>query len=193
MLADIKRATGSVGLALHPDKTNIFTNASQGTGRPTDTQAQVDDISVEILADSATIKYLGRLVTCECPNDVELANRMRKAWSAFASHKHELTSIYYPLKDRIKLFNSVVTPSMLYGNEVWPMTKDTEMKITRVQRRMLRQMVQARRRVVPHDCSKDVDSNPGSEGTRLKGVPSYAMCNHSLIPFDVLRSVPNHC
>ena len=185
MLSDIQRSTANVGLSLHPGKTKIFTNANRKSGRQAAGSVHVNGLEIEIIPRTSTTKYLGRLVSCDKPFECELNNRIRKAWAAYGLHKQELTSRSYPLKDRIRLLNSTVAPTLLYGSEVWPMTRDVEHQITCAQRRMLRHMLGAKRRTIQTegmentdvDCA-DVDSNPepeqdytssgASESTRLE-------------------------
>ena len=56
----------------------------------------------------------------------------------FHMFKGELCRPDYPLKARMRLFNAVITPSILYGCAAWTMTKEREQKLIVTQRRMLR-------------------------------------------------------
>eukprot|EP00959_Pyramimonas_sp_CCMP1952_P263958 5519883-Pyramimonas_sp.AAC.1 len=80
---------------------------------------------------TTTITYLGRLVSGDKPLGCELNNRIRKTWASYGTHKQELTSLVYPVKDRIRLLNNTVAPTLLYGNEVWPVTRHVEHNFTR--------------------------------------------------------------
>ena len=51
-----------------------------------------------------------------------------------------------PLKDRAKLFEATVTPSVMYGSSTWALTAERERKLTSTRRRMLRWMTQTPRR-----------------------------------------------
>jgi len=61
--------------------------------------------------------------------------------------KQELTSSAYSLTDRIRLFHGTVTPTILYGSSCWTMTKELERRLRACQRRMLRLIIGARRRI----------------------------------------------
>ena len=58
----------------------------------------------------------------EEPVDTELQNTVAKAWSEFSDFREELTDADVPLRTRMRLFNSVITPSTLYGSASWAMT-----------------------------------------------------------------------
>jgi hypothetical protein len=55
------------------------------------------------------------------------------------------------LKQRLKLFEATVTPTVLYGSASWTLTRDLENKVKKSQRRMLRIILGAGRRHVPMD------------------------------------------
>ena len=146
MLRDLNSSVSHFGLKLHPEKTKVLTNAVKQTGRGRDHSMTAGDLTVEILPLEATVKYLGRHITFDKPMQSEIAHRVRCAWAKFSSYKQELTNKHYSLRDRLKLFDSVVTPTMLYGSSSWVLTKETEHILTRTQRRMLRMVLGSSRR-----------------------------------------------
>ena len=77
----------------------------------------------------------------------ELRNRIAKGWAKFAIYRDELTNSYYSLRQRMRLFASVVQPSVLYGCVSWTMTKEREQLIQTTQRKMLRKIVGTKRSV----------------------------------------------
>ncbi len=121
MLADVAQAAGQVGLELHMGKTVILSN---GIGKDIgQTSVVIRDQKIKILRPFESTAYLGRALNLIDPNDTEISNRITKAWKKFFSHKHELCSKYYSTEVRFKLFDSVITPSILYGCGAWAMTK----------------------------------------------------------------------
>ena len=44
------------------------------------------------------------------------------------SHRQDLMSSKYPLRDRLKLLDATVTPSLLYASGTWTMTEETKKK-----------------------------------------------------------------
>ena len=89
---------------IHLDKTNI-------PSKPEIKQrvVNIDNITVQILLPGDKAKYLGQTQTCE------QQSRIRIAWSSSAKHRQELTSRSYMLRHRLRVFDAVITPSMLRG------------------------------------------------------------------------------
>ena len=80
MMSDFKRSIEKVGLKIHPDKTKIFDK--QRSIRQT--EATIDDISVEIQPLSRKAQYLGQTISFEQQDTTEIKNRIRAAWASFA-------------------------------------------------------------------------------------------------------------
>ena len=105
-------------------------------------------MKIEVLPRDGKIKYLGRQITFESAAVVELSNRIKAAWAKFMQYKHELTKKTYSLSDRLRLFESVVSPTVLYGSETWTLTAEMARLLKTTQRRMLRMILgQGRRRI----------------------------------------------
>jgi len=111
----------------------------------------VDDIEMELLPYDETVKYLGRVITFSDSSALEVEHRMGSAWRRFMSLKDELTNRRYSLNDRLKLFDSVVKATALYGCAAWTLTKELEAQSRTAQRRMLRMIVGCKRRL----CTRD--------------------------------------
>lgn len=106
MLADINSEAQKYELEVHHDNTKILWN---GRGRGTNARTvRVAHKEFDVLKPSATTDCLGRLFSFTDTHDVELDNRLSKAWKTFAVFKEELTDKSYPLGQRLKLFRSVV-------------------------------------------------------------------------------------
>ena len=112
------------------------------------------------------VKYLGRKLTFDNYHKTELNNRIAAGWGKFHLLRHELTSKHYPLKSRIKLFNSTVTPTVMYGCTSWTLTKDMETTLQRAQRRMLRLIINTpRRRTHKSQRNGDDESQSTNDAT----------------------------
>ena len=72
---------------------------------------------------------MGRLLSAHETQDVELDFRIERAWKKFFAHKSELCGRDFRLRDRLKLFDSVITPTVLYGSGTWTMTQAREAKL----------------------------------------------------------------
>ena len=89
--------------------------------------------------------YLGKLFCFQDMHDLELKNRVAKAWFHIGMYKAELTDRHLDLKTRMKLFKSVVQPTFLYGCASRTLTCEREQFIQSTQRRLMRQIVRTRR------------------------------------------------
>ena len=146
MLNDLHDLAATCGLELHPDKTVILSNLSQRRGRQAATTVQVGGRQVQVLKHDASTKYLGRKLTLGAHHTTEIDNRISIAWRKFNALRSELTNSRYPLQSRIHLFNSTITPTILYGCASWTTTKATTDQLRTTQRRMLRLIVKTARR-----------------------------------------------
>ena len=145
MIADVAIEGAKVGLKLHPEKTKIQHN-NMGYGSHVK-RATINGMSIEVLAPTASAMYLGRALSLTETHDVELNHRLKKAWAKFSVYRQELTDKDIPLYWRLKLFDTVVTPTVLYGCSSWVMTCAREASLRSAQMHILRKIV-GRRRLV---------------------------------------------
>ena len=138
---------------------------------------------------------MGRQITFGALHEDELDHRLRSGWAKFTQHKQELASKTYSLNDRLRLFDAVITPTVLYGAECWTMTKAMENMLQRTQRRMLRIVLgQGRRHVQPStqdsaSSGSDVQSITPNDGAS-QGEDSDDNADDQLEPWvDWIRRV----
>eukprot|EP00973_Karenia_brevis_P086494 11995943-Karenia_brevis.AAC.1 len=74
-------------------------------------------------------------------HSTELDHRLAMGWAAFFKLKGALCNRRVSLADRIALFESSVTPSVLYACGTWTMNADMEHKLRCARRRMLGRMI----------------------------------------------------
>ena len=127
---------------------------------------------LEILPFSTTTKYLGRLIGFDRPHEAEVDNRIRIAWKRFMAHKEELTCKSYTLRNRLRLFDSVVTSCVLYGAACWTLTQALQVKLQRTQRKMLRMILGSGRRRKESAHTSTEDYNDASDGEASSGTCS---------------------
>ena len=108
MLCEFKKSTEKVGLKIHPGMTKILSNQSLNIRK----EIEFDDITVETLTREESTKYLCQMITLQQQETTEIRNRTRAAWATFHKHRQELTSRNYMLKHRLRLFDTVVSPTM---------------------------------------------------------------------------------
>jgi len=92
-----------------------------------------------------------------------------------AVYKDELCNNKYELNHRLRLFDSVIMPTILYGSGTWTMDRDRENTLRGTQRKMLRKVLgSGRREKEPSEESASTQETSGdtvsqlSENTRSK-------------------------
>ena len=150
MLCDFKRSTEKVGLRIHPGKTKILSNQSSNIRK----DIEIEDIKVEILTREESTKYLGQMTTFQQQETTEIRNRIR-AWATFLKYRQELTSRNNMLRHRLRLFDAVVSLTMNYASGTWTLTKEHERMIQSTHRKMLRFIIQTKRRYKKIEKRKD--------------------------------------
>ena len=98
---------------------------------------------IQILPTKDAHRYLGRQL-CLHPDlrcDIEINHRVKIAWMKFHQHSKWLLNRHVSLRQRLKLFRSIISPALIFGLAVFPMSKINLEKIAAVQRRMIRSIV----------------------------------------------------
>ena len=170
MVQDLREAAAKRGRKIHSGKTKVLTNASGVIGSAVPKSIVVGDEHYDVLDYDGSTKYLGRKVCYNDPHETEFNNRVAKAWDAFTKYRHELTDRRHKLPTRLKLFDAVVSSTLLYGCESWTLRVDHQRRLTVIQRKMLRMVLNAKRRSVPTDGSDD------SQTTDTSDIESEATC-----------------
>ena len=140
MPEQFKRSTDKVGLEIHPNKTK---NLSNQTVRR---QKEVEIDNIKIAKKKRAPSILDKKITFEQQETAEIRNRIRRAWAAFFKFRQELTSKTYRYKDRLRLFDMVITPTLTYSCATWTLTKEHERMIKSTQRKVLRLIIQTKKK-----------------------------------------------
>ena len=117
--------------------------------------------NVEVLGLEDATMYLGRSLSFQEFHEVELKHRLKKAWAKFYALKEELCSKSYRLCHRLRLFGSVITPTVMYSAGTWTMTARREQLLKKTQRQMLRMMTKIGRKA---ECAGRSTSDTSSDG-----------------------------
>ena len=141
MIVDLDKNAAKFGLKIHMGKTAVLTNASRS--RPN--TIKCGQAVVKVLLQDDAEKYLGRKISIDLFHETEIANRIAAGWCAFWKLKDVLCNRRLSLKDRFRLFESCVSPGVLYACGTWTLTVDLSLQIQAAQRKMLRWLVGLRR------------------------------------------------
>ena len=145
MMCEFKEATEKVGLTIHPNKTKILSNESSMNSH-TKRYIKIGDMNIEILAKSESVKYLGQRISFYQQETLEIKSRIRAAWTTFREYRQELTSKKYMLKLRLRLFDATVSQTLCYAAGTWTPSREHERMIQSTQRKMLRLIIQTKRK-----------------------------------------------
>ena len=142
MLTHFSDRSSVYGLKLNYDKTKILTwdRLRRGCSAVT-----IHGRQVEVLAENQAEKYLGRKLCFQNSQATELNHRLACAWASFHKHKSELCGKNYNVNDRVKLFEAVVSTTLLYGCCSWALTMKMEKILVVQRRRMLRYVFRVHR------------------------------------------------
>ncbi|CAE8597884.1 unnamed protein product [Polarella glacialis] len=86
------------------------------------TVVSVNNKPVEFLPLDGSTMYLGRLLTLGDFHGTKIQHRISRGWKMFWSLKRTLCDKGHSLRDRLKLFEATVSPTVLYGSGTWTMT-----------------------------------------------------------------------
>ena len=128
-------AFGKVGLELNTAKSKILTNDSIEYS-----YLDIAENLVEVVEPDSHHKYLGRYLSGEYifRERVEINHRIQCVWMKFGQHRKTLCNQNVSIHLRLKLFDAVVTPTLIFGLAVLPLSTTSLEKIAVLQRKMLR-------------------------------------------------------
>ena len=111
MISDLHAEASKFGLKVHAGKTRILTTDSSATRRP----CKLTGHEVQVLPAGESEKYLGRKLSLDDFHGTELDNRLAMCWAAFFKFKAALCNRCVPIRLRLALFETAVSPSTLYS------------------------------------------------------------------------------
>lgn len=129
----------NAGLTINASKTKILTTDENITCSEAPLLVDAAGSMVEVVRRNATHKYLGRLF----PGDLKqrgpsnLAHRFTCAWFKYHSLQPTLENKRIPIRLRLKLFDAVISPTVLYSLPTTPLTSSHLEKLDALQRKMM--------------------------------------------------------
>ena len=139
MLELLHDELAAVGLQMHEAKTKILTSSENG-GRAS---LPVRGMSIEMLERSKAHRYLGKMLSLDPESRVkaELDSRLRASWCKFNQLRRWLTNRNIHLRSRLRLFDSAVRPTALFGLHALPLSVSNLRRISGADMRMRRCIV----------------------------------------------------
>ena len=86
------------------------------------------------------LEYLGVTLTHNCKEDVEIDKRLMKGSKAMGSLQKIMSSKITSKKTKIRLYRTIIQPTVLYGCETWILNKSIAEKLERWERKILRKI-----------------------------------------------------
>ena len=139
MAKALKEELSKVGLSLNAAKDKVLTTVSDIDVQSLD----IDGEPVDILHGDTAHTYLGRKLCGDlrARSYCEVAHRVQITWMSFHKHRDVLMDKALSVHSRIKFFQTVITPTILFGLSSCSMTLSQVNSLDVVQRRMLRKIV----------------------------------------------------
>ena len=140
MLELLEAILREYGLELNMAKTMILSTCPAPGAK---TFVEVCGAFAEILGKNGSHKYLGRAFSGNLQDRGKSAldHRLGCGWAKFQNLQGTLTCKHVPLKLRLKLFDAVVSPTVLYALSTAPLTAGQLHKLDVTQRCMLRRIL----------------------------------------------------
>ena len=128
-----------IGLSLNTSKTRVFTT----TPIAYLSFIELNSEMVQVVFGIETHMYLGRRLprNFRCRAQTELSHRSQAAWATFHERKHILTDRQISISKRLKLFDAVISSTILFGLADLAITAKQRQPLMILQRRIFRFMV----------------------------------------------------
>ena len=95
----------------------------------------------QALPQTVTFTYLGSTVRVEGATGTDIKQQLSKERAAFNNLQNVWKSGQYTTRIKLKLYNSCVIPTLLYGSECWRMTEADQQKLSIFHTKSLRRIL----------------------------------------------------
>lgn len=130
MLNTLDIESKRIGLNMNLNKTKVMTN---GVQRP----IKLEDAEIEYVSEYI---YLGQTISFQNATAKEIDRRIATAWRKYWANK-DIFKSRIPIYLKKKLMDNTILPSLLYGCQTWPLTREAVAKIAKFQRAAERSML----------------------------------------------------
>ena len=120
-----------IGLEINEEKTKVMETLPE---------KDEEDLTVDdyVFEKAQSFKYLGVTITGNNDWNTEITSRLLKAERTFFSLIKFFKSKLFSRGTKLRLYMSIVRPTLTYGCEVWPTTVQIEQKLRSFENRVLR-------------------------------------------------------
>uniref|UniRef100_A0A914XQI0 Reverse transcriptase domain-containing protein n=1 Tax=Plectus sambesii TaxID=2011161 RepID=A0A914XQI0_9BILA len=136
MVKELAAASLQVGLKINIKKTKLLANCCSGR--------TPIKICREEIAQVDEFVYLGQLISFPRDHMRKIRCRIQAGWNAFRKYRQYFTAQKIAIMHKRRLFNMCIVPSILFGAEIWALTKVAETRLATTKRWMERRIIGAR-------------------------------------------------
>jgi hypothetical protein len=101
---------------------------------------QIVDLGGTEIGNVHSFKYLVSMVNINNTTEEEIKERISAGNKAYFAHKMLFMSKTLSKKSKLKLYNSVIRPTVTYASETWVLKKQTEEKLLVFERKIMRRI-----------------------------------------------------
>ena len=132
----LAKTSASLGLNIHRGKTKLLKVNTGNTPAVTLNDEAIEEVD--------NFTYLGSIVDKQGGTDADVRTRIGKARAAFIQLKNIWSSTDLTLNTKIRIFNTIVKPVLLYGAETWRTTVITMSRVQTFANTCLRRILRIR-------------------------------------------------
>ena len=128
-----------------------------------------------------TFKYLGSIFAAEGGTEADCKNRVRLSWNKWRETTGVICDKNVPVKLKVKIYQTVIKPTMLYGAECWSMRKKKEHLLNKTEMRILRliQGISLKDHVRSEEIQKRLNVMPIVDQVTKRRLSSYGQNEES--------------
>ena len=102
---------------------------------------KIVDRNGQELKQVSKFKYLGSVFERDGRCEVDVKERIRVGWAKWTEVNEVINDSRMPLKLKLKVYESMVRPVIIYGSECWTLRKKEEQLLERTEMKMLRRIL----------------------------------------------------
>jgi len=121
-----------MGLRIDEEKTKYLTTRESKNQQR---YFQIKNFNFEAVK---SFMYLGSLINVNNDNSAEIKKRILMANKGFYGLKRQFRSHFLSIKNKIKLYKTLIRPVLVYGSETWVLSKSDEAILGVFERKILR-------------------------------------------------------
>ena len=180
MLELLATELSAAGLSIHGGKTKILTTNEEAVAGQSPVLVDAADMFVEIVRRDGCHKYLGKVLSGDLRNRGQrnLEHRLSLGWGKFHALHDVLTNQNVPVHLRLRLFDSIVSPTATYSLNTTPLTVCQLNRLNATQRRMMRRIV---------GWVRFDDESWETTGRRMKHKLEAALARRPVLPWSEVR------